>query len=290
MADLHITMPMGLGDVHWVLMKMKAFREHVKPHRLIAHIAHGPHHRSTGFVELTDFFDEVRVDNNGLRGVPNAYMDPKWSTIDGSHGWHGFDFCFQANGHLERGERIETWLPELETQFSYTLHTNLDRCKKELGLSEPRILLYPSGIGPNNGFKTNWRREQWQAIVDLLNHHGHRPTFVGADTQDDMGYMRELRLSGDLENLVGRTTTEEYLVLIQNCRAWFGLNSGGGILSGMMGRSTVMLWSDSDHGGRLHPKMATSWLPLDQNWYHWFSYGKKGMEQEAAERLLEVLK
>lgn len=284
MADLRITLPMGLGDVHWVLQKMRAFRRYVGPnHRLIACIAHGPHHQSSNFLRLTNFFDEVRVEPDALRGVPPGHMEPRWSTIDGSHGWRGYDFCFQANGHLERGDRIESWLPELETEYWYPLNIPDDVVNKW----RPRILLYPSGTGPNNGFRTGWGREQWQAIVRLLNYHGLVPTFVGAGTADDVGYFERLHLVGDFEDLVGKTTTADYLVLIRCCRVWFGLNSGGGILAGMMRRPTVMLWSDSTYGGKLHPNMATSWLPPDQDWYKWFPYGKPGMEQEAAEQLVK---
>ena len=32
--------------------------------------------------------------------------------------WHGeFDWMLQANRHLESGLRLETWLPEMETDW-----------------------------------------------------------------------------------------------------------------------------------------------------------------------------
>lgn len=286
MGEIHVTMPMGIGDCHWTLMKMRGFRKHVAPHKVIAHIAHGEHHKSTEFVKLTPFFDDVVEDRNALRGVPNEHQDPKWSTLDGSHNWNGFDFCLQANGHLERGEPIETWLPEIpEIDYQYPIRLPL----LLRDMMAPRILLYPSGTGPNNGFRTGWHRDQWQPILEVLNFHGYRPTFVGANTRDDMEYMHSLNLKGDFENLVGQTTLEQYLTLIHWCKVWFGLNSGGGIMAGAMRRRTIVLWSDVTYGGLLHPKMQRSWVG-DAPDYHTFSYRSPDMETKAMAKLLEVLK
>lgn len=286
MGEIRITMPMGIGDCYWVLQKMAAFHEYVgKQHRLIACIAHGDNHKTAPFLRATGFFHSVIEDKRALRGVPEFHRDPKWSTVEGSAGWRGYDFCLQANGHLESGKRIETWLPELATEY-------VVRCElPELGpdLKEPRVLLYPSGRGPNSGFNTGWGPAQWQAILTILNAHNIRPTFVGAATNDDVSYWQDLQLVGSFESLVGQTTLEQYLALIHNCRAWFGLNSGGGIVAGAWRKKTFMLWSDSRFDGKLCPEMATSWMPLDQDWYQWFPYGEPGMEDRALRALLEAL-
>lgn len=280
MGDVHITLPMGLGDCHWVLTKMTALRRHVHPHRLIAYVAHGQNHQSANFLRLTNFFDDVIEDERALKGVPENHRDPKWSTLQGSEHWRNFDFCLQANGHLERGERLDTWLPELgPPEYSYRLALE----KRP----DPQVLLYPSGLGPNAGFRTGWGRPQWYAILRLLNEAGYIPTFVGANTPDDLGYMESLRLKGDYVNLVGKTTTQEYLELIST-GLWFGLNSGGGILSAMMGRPTIMLWSSEQYGGMLHRNMMTSWLPEDHQYYAAFPYGRDGVEQEATDHLLRM--
>lgn len=300
MRTITLTMPCGLGDCHWVLQRMRAFRKWLEdqhgPVRLVAHIAHDEHHRSTQFVELTDFFDETVEDKDGMRGVAD-HLNPKFSTIAGSLGRDSrsggahLDYAFQANGHLERGLRIEAWLPELgELDYTYQVHLPAGALAMGGFSEEPRILLYPSGLGPNNYFKSYWTRDQWQAVVNLLNFHGLRPTFVGANTHDDMTYWQRLQLTGNFEDLVGKTNLHQYLALILNCRVWMGLNSGGGIIAGSQGRPTIMLWSDVTYGGRLHPNMATSWLPISQDWYRSFSYGKPGMEQAAADRLVEILR
>lgn len=291
MARITVTLPLGIGDCHWVLMRMRAFRNYIGPgHEIHAHIAHGPNHRSSEFLQLTRFFDKVVVDQNALIGVPEDHQNPKWSTLHGSEGWKGYDFCLQANGHLERGDPIETWLPELDEHggidYFYDIDLRGDGSLDDVQFT-PRILLYPSGTGPNRGFRTGWGRPQWDILLKTLNHHGHRPTFVGANTQDDLSYWQDLRLKGDFEDLVGKTSLREYLALIMCCRVWYGLNSGGGIMSAAFRRHTIMLWSDQAYGGLLHPKMQRNWVGVAPNYYT-FSYGAPGMEQESVDKLVEV--
>lgn len=292
-------MPAGIGDCHWVLMRMRAFRawlehQHNDKIHLVAHIAHDEHHKSTEYVSLTRFFDEVVEDEHGMRGVVD-HLNPIYATIAGSlgkdsrSGGRHLDYAFQANGHLEAGRRIEDWLPELNAfgglDYTYPLDVRGDGSLDDVEFT-PRILLYPSGTGPNVYFKSGWQAEHWQALLETLNFHGHKPTFVGAGTRDDMGYFGSLHLEGDFENLVGKTSLREYMALIMSCRVWFGLNSGGGIVSAAMRRNTIMLWSDGDYGGRLAHAMQRNWVGDAPN-YHPFSYGS-GSEQKMVDKLVEV--
>lgn len=303
---LRLAFALGIGDCHWALTKVRALRQ-LHPDRPVhAYVNSSPNHATWGYLACVPFVDRAEYSNDAPYDVWNdlegTHRDPRWSTLDGCQGWRGFDYVLVPNGHLERGEPLATWLPELETEYSYKLlyeSRELERVARLCG--QRPVLLYLSGTGPNVGFHNyTWTPNDWRRVITLLNERLDVPVvIVGANTRDDLEYKAEV-LNGYnfwYVDLVGKTSIPEYCALIENASVWAGLNSGGGIVSAMRGTPTVMLWSNSDYPiacvdtrVQLHPNMQRSWLaPDQQGTYRTLSFGSPELTPERfVEDILEV--
>jgi hypothetical protein len=272
-----------------------------------AFVNRSPSHLSIGYLELVPSiagaFESERAPRDLAHELPPSHRDPRWSTLDGSRGWNGFDYMLQANGHLETGHHLDTWLPELATEFSYPLAIPAAARLSAAALAPAgAILLYLSGIGPNRHFHNHvCSVGLWVRVVELLNDAGWTPVLIGADTADDRGYRDAfLDAAGDrvrVSDLVGRTSIAEVCAVIERAGAWVGLNSGTGIVAAMRGTPTVMLWSDSRYPipgaiEPLHTNMRTGWLaPPQLAGYRTISYGSPELTAaNVVARTLEVVR
>lgn len=255
---IRVALPLGIGDAFWSTTKFRALSAYHSGRPIHAFISESPNHQTVNFLRavpsVSEAFLSEKAPMDVWRELPPNHRFPRWSTLAGCAKWRGFDYVLVANGHLERGLALETWLPELETEWDYPFSISPeDRAHAEaLCGGARRVLLYLSGIGPNQGFHCHrWRAKDWAEVVSRLNAEGLEPLLVGADTKDDLGYLEwVLKAMGAGARFlvgVGRTTVPQYCALIESALCWAGLNSGGGILAGARRTPTVMLWSDARH-------------------------------------------
>jgi ADP-heptose:LPS heptosyltransferase len=272
-----------------------------------AYVNRSPNHLSVGFLRLVpaiaEAFESPDAPYDVRKELPPNHQDLRWSSLEGCRDWAGFDFVAVANGHLEMGHRIETWWPEIETDYTYPLRIPAATVANMASAAQ-RVLIYLSGKGPNFGFHRNtWTVHHWADVIKGLNSDGIEPMLVGAKTRDDLSY-RDLflQVAGGLrfEDRVGSTALDEYCEIIRTARCWVGLNSGGGIVAAMQSTPTVMLWSDSRYpiaGVRdinlpLNHTMQTSWLsPEQQRSYRSLSFGSPDLTPTAVLRAIgEVIR
>jgi hypothetical protein len=286
---LHVALPLGIGDCHWVCAKLRGLSEYHGGRPIHAYVNRSPSHLSIGYLSLAPMvacaYESARAPYDVARQLPPSHRDPRWSSLDGCRGWNGFDYVLVANGHLERGERLETWLPELPTDFSYMLNIPpAARTRARALAPATSILLYLSGVGPNRGFHGHvCSIGLWVRVAELLNAAGFTPVLIGANTVDDLAYRDAFLTAATgrarVHEIVGRTSIAEVCAVIESAAAWVGLNSGTGIVAAMRGVPTVMLWSDSRYPipgaiEPLHTNMRTSWLESSQLVrYRTVSYG-----------------
>jgi Glycosyltransferase family 9 (heptosyltransferase) len=304
---LHVALPLGIGDCHWVCAKLRGLSQYHGGRPIHAYVNRSPSHLSVGYLALTPMIasalESARAPSDVARQLPPSHRDPRWSTLEGSRGWNGFDYVLVANGHLERGERLETWLPELPTDFSYSLNIPPAARVRARQLAPPgSVLLYLSGIGPNRGFHRHvCSIGLWVHVAELLNAAGLAPVLIGAGTRDDLtyrdGFLAAAAGRARVHDITGQTSIAEVCAVIETAAAWVGLNSGTGIVAAMMGRPTVMLWSDSRYPipgavEPLHTNMRTSWLvPSQLARYRTISYGSSELTAvNVVARTLEVVR
>jgi hypothetical protein len=311
MEPLRVALPLGIGDTHWSCMKLRGLSEHHGGRPIHAFVNKSPNHNSVGFLRIVGHIaqaiEDARAPYSITTELPPHHRDPKWSTLEGCRNWNGFDYVLVANGHLERGERIETWLPEIATEYSYPLNIpDADVAQARHLMGADRVLLYPSGIGPNAGFHGNsWTIRDWVEVIQQLNSHGITPTLIGAPTPDDTGYREWIIRRGErvggicVNDTVGVTNQPQVLAMIREADAVAGLNSGLMIMAAAMRVPTVMLWAnkkyyknmmDVNPQSLLPEEMARSWLCEDQlHTYRTLDFGSPELTPEAlVQNILEV--
>jgi Glycosyltransferase family 9 (heptosyltransferase) len=298
---ISVCMPMGIGDCHWTCTKLRALSEMHGGRPIHAYVNTGPDHKSVGYLDLVPFVEKSFTSERGLylltelgegvkvRDPSQYYKDARWSTLEGSAKWREFDYMLIANGHLESGKDLASWLPELDTEYSYPLDIPAKDRVYARSLAAPgSVLLYPSGVSANRGFHRNtWSVYDWTEVIERLNAEGVVPILVGAKSENDLEYQKKLlpALKGTrFDDTIGLTNIPQVLAMIEDAGVWCGLNSGLGIISAMRYTPTVMLWADSRYPIRssstytMHPNMQRSWLREDQlATYRTLSYGSPGL-------------
>lgn len=301
---LRVCMPMGIGDCHWTCTKLRALSAMHGGRPIHAYVNTGPDHRSVGYLDLVSFVHASFTSERALyllTDLPAHYKDARWSTLAGAARWREFDYMLIANGHLESGKPLSSWLPELETEYSYPLDISEgDREYARLLAAPGSVLLYPSGVSANRGFHRNtWSVYDWTEVIERLNAEGIEPILVGAKSENDLAYQQKLlpALKGTrFDDTIGLTNIPQVLAMIEDAGVWCGLNSGLGIISAMRYTPTVMLWADARYPIRgsstytMHPAMQRSWLREDQlATYRTLSYGSPALTPQAVvENILDV--
>ncbi len=315
---LKVAFALGIGDTAWAVTKLRALSAHHGGRPIEAHVNCSPNHATVGYLEICPQVAKAVFSKDAPYDVwnemPPNHRFPKWSTLKGCAGWRGYDYVLVANGHLERGQHLSTYLPELnvggdQTEWGYEHQIKPEDVAEAARLAGgvKRVLLYASGVGPNMGFSGGtWKASDYADIARRLVAEGIRPLLVGANTEDDKT-QRDLVLKalgterGTVDDIVGQTNIPQYISLIENCSAWVGLNSGGGIVAAMRGTPTVMLWSDAkypihnvDPSNRLHTRMKTSFVSEAQlvaGTYRTLSLGSPELTPAAVvKQTLEVMR
>jgi hypothetical protein len=314
MRVISVALPLGIGDVHWCAQKFVGLRAFYPGKPLHCYVNESPNHKTVEYLKLLSVVDEAYQSNRApydiIRELPGTYKDPKYATLRGSRNWRDFSFVFVANAHVEAGKHIKDWMPELATEYTlaYKFPTDVHQRCSGLMPHGRTVLLYPSGIGPNYGFHRDWWSPLlWALVVLEFNKYNIIPTFVGANTADDVNYMKSVE--GYLKtyecaqyfNAVGKTDMASYIYMIMKARGWMGLNSGGGIVAISVNCPTVMFWADNrfpikDEMGltaqNFNPMMQYSWQSAEQlKVYRTLSYGSPSLTpQEAVKQMLEVIR
>jgi hypothetical protein len=286
-----------------VCTKLRALSEHHGGRPIHAYVNTSPDHRSIGYLELVPFIEKAIDSSRALYHLQDDldedYKAEKWATLKGSSGWREFDYVLIANGHLESGKPLSTWMPELATEFSYPL--NIPEAAREYARRwDPpgSVLLYPSGTDANYGFHRNtWTVRNWAEVISRLNAEGIVPVLVGAKSKADLAYQRLLvgacRRSRYVDT-IGKTNIPQVLAMIEDASVWCGLNSGLGIVAAMRSTPTLMLWADARYpirGSSTMPAaMQRSWLSEDQlETYRTLSYGSPELTPAAiVENILAI--
>ena len=186
-------MPSGIGDIVWVLTKIPALLTAECADQVDVDICRSSHPRSAEFVRAFDFVRNVSYcEFECVESQPQTMPDGCYNYAPSQPRWHNcYDWLLQANGHLERGDRLETWMPHLAIdcriaeRFRFTPQNEsaAEEFVRELGgpfaiffaASEPANTTEGHNRGPL------WSPADWARLCKLFLDGGVRPVFVGAD-------------------------------------------------------------------------------------------------------------
>lgn len=246
----------GIGDVHWVMLKMQSFIEQhcpgEKPEIWVWDF--DGRRRSADFIKKIPF-----VTFKGYWNAPiaearetfnNAYFKNEGQLVKG---FKEFDYFFCVNGGLREGRDFETEvLPKYKVNWDYPIDlSNLIPTKHK-----NYVLCYFS----DHGMFTNWVRQLPPAkineILQYIRKQGYEVILSGA-TWDEK-FNTQLETEG-ITNLCGQTTLDDLLSLIQSCECFVGWCGGNTIIAPHLGKKTLMIWNNYFP----NKKFYTNWVKPD---------------------------
>tara|TARA_Y100000034_G_scaffold137016_1_gene218513 strand:+ start:4425 stop:5444 length:1020 start_codon:yes stop_codon:yes gene_type:complete len=302
MKKITIAVPPGIGDSLWSLTKISNIRKQKEIDCVELVVQNTDLNRSHDFLKSFTFVDSVRYADFVIHPLGIQYSkEGPYIYIESQEYWQPperreiYDFLLISNGHLERGLRLEDWLPEFETDFSigkqwqfnpsYLLEAQ--NFKKEKG---QYAVLY---LGPFNGNTKDghnrgpiWSLRDWMILADSLHsNYGLHIVLVGApyDKSYSDGFMMRMGDRDYITDLVGQTEiglTYSYILYSEMC---MGYQSGIPIFSVYLGVPAVCWWRP--YKDSISPTvyisfdetMASAWAPpwsLENKRYAPQIYGK----------------
>jgi len=280
-------LPTGIGDSVWALHKIEAIRDALAPGELIdVYLIGGVHHidsRAVDFVRRFKFVNKVDVRQFSIRLDPEIRADGTYNYLpDGRYTFVGEDYVLLIpNETLERGERLENWLPHYPIRWDIWQDFEITAKEREYGEAiaqrvGPFAVFYPGPLAGNTVDGHNrgplWRPEDWVALGERVYHDlGLRIVAVGA-TYDEAYWYNILypALKGKSwywDSLVGLTNLGELWSVTSLARFVIGYQAGVGIISTYLGTPTGIFWRP--HGNSINPeryltfdeRMASAWVP-----------------------------
>jgi hypothetical protein len=258
--SLRILLPPGLGDSHWVLLKLRAFLKAKTSKAKVWSLAiRGDRKRAIEFLRRVPFVEAVdyhEVSLDSLRKeLPAMINDEPRQVIPGMF---GFDYYLCFNQALRDGTHIDDILPECPTDWDYPVAETDDDSRYRTRFAKvhgPYALFYFSRFGMHARWAKHFGTERARNLLMGFRkeYPSITPVLVGMGV--DVPFLKEIR---DLAvDLAEKTTTGQLLSLIRGAACMVGFHNGPTILSQHLGTPTLMLWS-RDHFRT--PAFRTDWV------------------------------
>lgn len=252
---MRFCLPSGIGDVSWAYSKLK----HVGP----AHyeVADGWPHRTTPYLEMLDNVESATYGNFNYQDIikweaaTGIGEHPHWADVQK----RGFDtLLLQPNRHLEQGKRIETWMPDLPTDFHYPIHVpehDIEKAHERMKRFKlrPITAISAASYRGSEAWKT-WGYKEWSPFLKAWHAEvGGTILLIGGfwddltDTLCDDGY----------PSIVGKTSVGTIVELLRQFDYYIGFSSGLGVIRTVLKKNAFCLWPD------FQKELSDSWAPPD---------------------------
>jgi hypothetical protein len=238
--------PPGIGDFAWIYMKLCNL-----PYPVNIEISSPTDQSGTPQLRRCSPFLELlpKIKSHRYLDYP-VWLDDDYRELDYGRCW------IQANLHLENGNRIEDFLPELETALHFEM-----RLPEIKDSDRGKIILYTASLKANLNWQ-GWDFEDWYELLALC---GNREfVFVGAEwDRDYLNFFEQFPFNNLVEMRINHPLAEIF-ALIKNAKCLIGFPSGISILSRILDTPTVMFyprhlekmmyaWDDPESRERYYP-------------------------------------
>lgn len=258
MKIVQVAVPSGIGDVSWIYSKLHNAPEE---YSFEFHVVDGWPHRTVNFCQLLPRVTLAKYD--GITYPEIVYFQQlhklnTWEQIAGC----GFGrVMLSANLHLERGLRLEDWLPDLTTDFHYPIQTRQDHAdvaERMIGEARKRgdILIGVSAASYRGSEAWDtWRSDRWNRFLDMIQElaQGEACFILMGGFWDDLTLTLSSRK--DVYEVVGKTSVGEAVELLRRLNGYIGFSSGLGVIGTLLHKPVVMLWPAHQ------VELSTSWAP-----------------------------
>lgn len=239
---LHIRVPAGIGDISWSYSKVANLGEELN----IQISADNPK-RSLEYVKLLPGVVKAEyVPENFHCIVDNSipYTTKKQEFLDAARK----DFVnFSPNRYLESFFRLETWIPELETNFHYHMNTFDEKDSTISGLTKTStryIGIYTSSyqtIAHWNG----WHLVEWATAIEYIHIKLPKVVFLLLGAEYDKPFANDLsQLIGTIPhiNLAGQTSCNMAIRIISILSYLISFPSGLPVLANVVNTPVMMFY------------------------------------------------
>ena len=262
-------LPQGIGDSCWALTKIQSVRDTLAPGEPIdVYLTCSKRDplqdraldfiRRFGFVHTAEMRLNYGIHHNNGTDRPPFTPGGYWDYIeDGWYEFAGERYCVLIpNAPLERGIRLEKWLPQYSIDWDIFRHFRISLQEQAYGKMVrskigPYAVFYPGPIEGNTreGHNRNmlWKPAEWVALGERIHKElGLAIVAVGAAYDYDYyTHMLAPRLNGASSHwvdLIGRTTLGELWSVTSNAKFVISYQAGVGIISAYLGTPTAMWW------------------------------------------------
>jgi hypothetical protein len=286
---MRFVLPTGIGDSVWALHKIQSVRDKLAPGEPIdVYLSCGKssalESRALDFVRRFDFINSVEMRPGWeLRREPVFHPAGYWNYIDdGMYEFEGERCCVLIpNASLERGIRLEQWLPQYAIDWTIFHHFKVSRAEKSFANKlysrlGPYVVFYPGPLGGNTleGHNRNmlWKPAEWISLGKRI-HDELKLRIVAVGAPYDRDYYDHLlapSLNGSSNywtNLIGKTSLGELFSVTSRAKFVISYQAGVGIISTYLNTPTGIFWrprgdSISQHGFlSFEEEMASAWVP-----------------------------
>lgn len=288
---MRFLVPQGIGDSIWALFKVediakKLGNEHIEIYIACSNPENPIENRAKDFISRFEFVDNVQMYQMPNLGQVGPVLLPGSATDeDGLYRYipdgtsmilslPGIDYVLMPNAPLERGIRLENWLPEFEINWNI-----MDRFKfsdeeltATIDLNKPYAVFFCGSLDGNSiaGHNRNsiWKPADWIKLADdIQNKFGLEIVVVGAE-YDRSYYEKELLpliKNKSWIDRIGNCSIGETFVITKKAKFVISYQSGIGIISSYMGTPVGIFWREK--GDSVSPQyhisfeesMASAW-------------------------------
>lgn len=239
---LKFRVPAGIGDISWAYSKLHNFNE-----PLHFFISDDEPRRALEFCKMLPNVAEAEYAHNNFHElVDNSFpaRTPKKEILKKAR-MGPTNFC--PNRHLEAGNRLDTYIPELET----TLHYSLKTPNADITYAENTIKTLPNTIGiyPSSYHTAacwnGWHLKEWKDLICLLYQKYPTLNFVLIGAHWDQPFCHDLSnlITGIPHvNLAGHTSIGCTLEIIRRLTYFISFPSGLPIMANVLRTPTFMFF------------------------------------------------
>jgi SAM-dependent methyltransferase len=259
--EVEVEAPTGLGDTHWLLLKLDGLKELEAPCRLNLIIP------GTGDPELIFRAEEFLrmctvLDTCRLAIAQPVIVDLGNEDVAVPH------YVLLPNSHLDHGNRIELWHPEWRTNFDYEIEIPQEAkvwAKLVRDRLKGKVVLFYASSRAWTHTITNaggWTVHDWQVLGLALNAVGIVPVLIGKAWDNDMS--ADVASTAEIIDMTGKTNVGQVLALFHECQAVIGMCSGITILGAHVGARSIVFWPEVGKGLKammeFHKDFQADWI------------------------------
>ncbi len=310
---IRFLVPQGIGDSIWTLLKIEDVAKKLGGGRIEICIAcfDAENHlesRAKEFISRFKFVDSVKMYQVPKLGQVGSSLMPGPATDknglfrylpDGKNmvsSMPGIDYILMPNAALERGIRLEEWLPDFEINWSVMDQFQFkdEELKKAAEINKPYVAFFCGSTDGNStaGHNRNaiWKPEDWVNLAaNIRDQFGLEIVVVGSE-QDQDYYEKKLLplIKGEpWINMIGKCSIGETIAITKGAKFVISYQSGIGIASSYMGIPVAIFWREKgdsispQHHISFEEAMVSAWASpqmISSGKHMPLIYGRHGVE------------